>query len=360
MGEARAPRRSRRAGQGIGGRQGDRSADPRREGRAHPGAQRHQFDDRRAGGGGVPRQAGWDGRGDRRDRVRHEARPRAHGRGARRWARSRYRPADYLRSGLAAAHARLRAVHPRADASARLGDAGHDGRRAAHRFDRRRARNHEVVHAALQLPPLHDRGSEAGTRDGVTSIQMDIKVERLDWSVISQALEKARKARVHILDIMQQAMPHPRSQLSKYAPRIITIQIRPDKIGDLIGPKGKTIRGIQEQTGAEINVDDSGLVTIAGVGEAAERARDMVSGIVQEPEVGKVYEGVVKSTTAFGAFVEIIPGVEGLLHISELQHGRTEKTEDVVKKGDHLKVKLLEVDERGRMRLSRKALIEKN
>jgi polyribonucleotide nucleotidyltransferase len=200
----------------------------------------------------------------------------------------------------------------------------------------------------------------AGTRDGVTSIQMDIKVERLDFAVISQALEKARKARVHILDIMQQAMPQPRSQLSKYAPRIITIQIRPDKIGDLIGPKGKTIRGIQEQTGAEINVDDSGLVTIAGVGEAAERARDMVSGIVQEPEVGKVYEGVVKSTTAFGAFVEIIPGVEGLLHISELQHGRTEKTEDVVKKGDHLKVKLLEVDERGRMRLSRKALLEKN
>jgi polyribonucleotide nucleotidyltransferase len=165
---------------------------------------------------------------------------------------------------------------------------------------------------------------------------------------------------VHILDIMQQAMAEPRSQLSKYAPRIITVQIRPDKIGDLIGPKGKTIRGIQEQTGAEINVDDNGLVTIAGVGEAAERARDMVQGIVQEPEVGKVYEGIVKSTTAFGAFVEIIPGVEGLLHISELQHGRTEKTEDVVKKGDHLKVKLLEVDERGRMRLSRKALIEKN
>src|SRR6266550_3562951 len=200
----------------------------------------------------------------------------------------------------------------------------------------------------------------AGTRDGVTSIQMDIKVERLDWKVIAEALEKAKTARVHILDVMQQTMAQPRSQLSKYAPRILTIQIRPDKIGDVIGPKGKTIRGIQEQTGAEINVDDTGLVTISGVGEAAERARDMVSGIVQEPEVGKVYAGVVKSTTAFGAFVEILPGVEGLLHISELQHGRTEKTEDVVKKGDHLKVKLLEVDERGRMRLSRKALIEKN
>ena len=200
----------------------------------------------------------------------------------------------------------------------------------------------------------------AGTKDGVTSIQMDIKVEKLDWKVISEALDKAKTARLHILDIMQHAMPEPRSQLSKYAPRILTIQIRPDKIGDLIGPKGKTIRGIQEQTGAQINVEDTGVVTISGVGEAAERARDMVSGLMQEPEVGRIYEGVVKSTTAFGAFVEIIPGVEGLLHISELQHGRTEKTEDVVKKGDHLKVKLLEVDERGRMRLSRKALIEKN
>src|SRR6266545_4583074 len=199
----------------------------------------------------------------------------------------------------------------------------------------------------------------AGTRQGVTSIQMDIKIQGLDFRIVSEALDKAKKARLHILDIMDQAIPKPRSQLSKYAPRIITIQIRPDKIGDLIGPKGKTIRGIQEQTGAEINVDDNGLVTISAVGEGGERARDMVSALVQEPEVGKVYEGVVKSTTAFGAFVEIIPGVEGLLHISELQHGRTEKTEDVVKKGDHVRVKLLEVDERGRMRLSRKALLEK-
>jgi polyribonucleotide nucleotidyltransferase len=200
----------------------------------------------------------------------------------------------------------------------------------------------------------------AGTREGVTSIQMDIKIEGLDFKIITDALEKAKKARLHILDIMQQTIPTPRSQLSKYAPRIITMQIRPDKIGDLIGPKGKTIRGIQEQTGAEINVDDTGLVTISAVGEGGERARDMIAGLIQEPEVGKIYEGVVKSTTAFGAFVEITPGVEGLLHISELQHGRTEKTEDVVKRGDHVRVKLLEVDERGRMKLSRKALIEKN
>ncbi|HXF95268.1 MAG TPA: polyribonucleotide nucleotidyltransferase [Gemmatimonadales bacterium] len=199
----------------------------------------------------------------------------------------------------------------------------------------------------------------AGTREGVTSIQMDIKIEGLDFRIISEALEKARAARLHILDIMDRTVPAPRAQLSKYAPRIITIQIPPDKIGDLIGPKGKTIRALQEQTGAEINVDDSGLVTISSVGDGGERARDIIAGMIQTPEVGKVYEGVVKSTTAFGAFVEILPGVEGLLHISELQHGRTERTEDVVKKGDRVRVKLLEVDERGRMRLSRKALLEK-
>jgi polyribonucleotide nucleotidyltransferase len=135
------------------------------------------------------------------------------------------------------------------------------------------------------------------------------------------------------------------------------VQINPEKIGDLIGPKGKTIRGIQDETGAEISVDDSGTVTIAAVGgEAMERARQMVQAITQEPVVGEVYEGLVKSTTAFGAFVEILPGTEALLHISEMRHGRTEKTEDVVKKGDRVKVKLIDRDERGRLRLSMKAL----
>jgi polyribonucleotide nucleotidyltransferase len=199
----------------------------------------------------------------------------------------------------------------------------------------------------------------AGTRKGVTSIQMDIKIEGLDFAIIAQALDKARTARLHILDIMEKALPQPRTQLSKYAPRILTIQIPQDRIGDIIGPKGKTIRSIQEQTGAQINVDDSGLITVSGVGEAGERARDIIASMVQVPEVGTIYEGTVKSTTAFGAFIEILPGVEGLLHISELQHGRTERTEDVVKKGDTVRVKLLEVDERGRMRLSRKALLDK-
>jgi polyribonucleotide nucleotidyltransferase len=201
----------------------------------------------------------------------------------------------------------------------------------------------------------------AGTERGITSIQMDIKIEGLDLTIMEQALEKARKGRLHILTEMAKALPGPRTELSKYAPRIFTMQIKPDKIGDVIGPKGKTIRGIQDATGAKISIEDSGVVTISAVGgEAGEKARAMVAAITTEPEVGRTYEGPVKSTTAFGAFVEILPGVEGLLHISELQHGRTEKTEDVVKKGDIVQVKLLEVDERGRMKLSRKALLPKD
>jgi polyribonucleotide nucleotidyltransferase len=201
----------------------------------------------------------------------------------------------------------------------------------------------------------------AGTTAGITSIQMDIKIEGLDLKIMEEALEKARKARLHILKEMEKALPRHRAELSPFAPRIITLMVKPDKIGDIIGPKGKTIRGIQDATGAKISIEDSGLVTIAAVGgEAGEKARQMIQSMVAEPEVGKVYEGPVKSTTAFGAFVEIMPGVEGLLHISELQHSRTEKTEDVVKKGDVVKVKLLEVDEKGRMKLSRKALIAKD
>jgi polyribonucleotide nucleotidyltransferase len=200
----------------------------------------------------------------------------------------------------------------------------------------------------------------AGTEKGITSIQMDIKILGLDLDTMKQALEKARVGRLHILKQMAKALPAPRTELSQYAPRIFTMQIKPDKIGDVIGPKGKTIRGIQDATGARISIEDSGVVTISAVGgEAGEKARAMVAAITTEPEVGRTYEGPVKSTTAFGAFVEILPGVEGLLHISELQHGRTEKTEDVVKKGDIVQVKLLEVDERGRMKLSRKALLPK-
>jgi len=198
----------------------------------------------------------------------------------------------------------------------------------------------------------------AGTAEGITSIQMDIKIQGLSLDLMTEALEQARRGRLHILGEMKKALPEPRADLSPYAPRIVTMSINPEKIGDLIGPKGKTIRGIQEETGAEITVDDTGTVTIAAVGgEAMERARQMVAAITAEPEIGTVYEGTVKSTTAFGAFVEIMPGTEGLVHISELQHGRTEKTEDVVKRGDRVKVKLVDRDERGRIRLSMKALV---
>jgi polyribonucleotide nucleotidyltransferase len=196
----------------------------------------------------------------------------------------------------------------------------------------------------------------AGTRKGVTSIQMDIKIEGLTLEIMRDALQRAKKGRMHILDIMERALPQHRGELSKWAPRITTLQINPEKIGEVIGPKGKTIRAIQEETGTTISIEDTGVVTIASVsGEGAERARQRISEMTQEPEVGRTYDGVVKSTTAFGAFVEILPGVEGLCHISELQEGRTEKTEDVVKKGDVVRVKLLSIDEKGKMRLSRKA-----
>ena len=198
----------------------------------------------------------------------------------------------------------------------------------------------------------------AGTRDGVTSIQMDIKIEGLTVDLLSEALERAHKGRMHILEQMGQALETHREDLSDWAPRIVSIQINPEKIGEIIGPKGKTIRAIQEESGASIDIDDSGIVKIAAVdGEAGARAREMIEAIVKDPEVGRIYEGPVKNTTTFGAFVEIMPGTEGLCHISELQEGRTEKTEDVVTKGDIVRVKLLSIDEKGRLRLSRKAAL---
>jgi polyribonucleotide nucleotidyltransferase len=199
----------------------------------------------------------------------------------------------------------------------------------------------------------------AGTREGVTSIQMDIKLEEgLSIDLLREALRKAYTGRMHILDEMDKALAAPRPEMSPYAPRIITIKVPVAKIGEIIGPKGKTIRAIQESTGASINIDDDGTVTIAAVGrEAGEMARRMIAGMTEEAEVGRIYDGVVKNTTAFGAFVEILPGTEGLLHISEIQEGRLDKTEDALKKGDAVQVKLLSIDEKGRLRLSRKAAL---
>ncbi len=199
----------------------------------------------------------------------------------------------------------------------------------------------------------------AGTRAGVTSIQMDIKIEGLTAEILGEALERAHQARLHILDIMDQTIARPREELSPHAPRITSIQVNPEKIGEIIGPKGKTIRAIQEETGTKIDIEDSGIVKVAAVsGEAAARAREMIEAIVQEPEVGRIYQGPVKNTTTFGAFVEILPGVEGLVHISELAGKRVEKTEDILKRGVVTRVKLLSIDEKGRLRLSRKAALE--
>ncbi|MCZ0933842.1 MAG: polyribonucleotide nucleotidyltransferase [Gemmatimonadetes bacterium] len=198
----------------------------------------------------------------------------------------------------------------------------------------------------------------AGTERGITAVQMDIKADGLSVDTLREALARARDARLRILAAMNETLEAAREEMSPHAPRIVTLQINPQKIGEVIGPKGKTIRMIQEETGTEVNIDDSGTVTIAAPsGAGAQHAREMVEGIVQEPEVGRIYRGVVKNTTDFGAFVEIIPGVEGLCHISELEEGRTAKTEDVVSPGDEVKVKLLAVDDRGRLKLSRRAAL---
>ncbi|MEX0936067.1 MAG: polyribonucleotide nucleotidyltransferase [Gemmatimonadota bacterium] len=199
----------------------------------------------------------------------------------------------------------------------------------------------------------------AGTRAGVTSIQMDMKVEGLTTEILDEALKRANRARLHILDIMDQTIAEPREELSPHAPRITSMQVNPEKLGEIIGPKGKTIRAIQDETGAKIDIEDSGVVKIAAVsGEAASRAREMIEAIVQEPEVGRIYEGPVKNTTTFGAFIEILPGTEGLCHISELKDERVENTEDVLTRGTITRVKLLAIDEKGRLRLSRRAAVE--
>ena len=198
----------------------------------------------------------------------------------------------------------------------------------------------------------------AGTERGITAVQMDIKVDGLSVETMRDALARAREARLKILQAMNETLPKPREEMSPHAPRIVTVQVNPQKIGDVIGPKGKTIRMIQEETGTDVNIEDTGVVTIAAPsGEAAQHAKGMVEAIVEEPEVGRIYRGV-KNTTDFGAFVEIIPGVEGLCHISELEQGRTSKTEDVVSPGDEVEVKLLAVDDRGRLKLSRRAALE--
>jgi polyribonucleotide nucleotidyltransferase len=201
----------------------------------------------------------------------------------------------------------------------------------------------------------------AGTRDGITALQMDIKIQSVDWKVMEQALEQARAGRLHILDCMARETEaelegfQPRSELSRYAPRVQVIQIKPDRIRDVIGPGGKVIRAIQETTSTKIDIDDSGLVTIFSPdSDALERAEAMVQELTQEAELDRIYLGKVKRITDFGAFVEIFPGTDGLVHISHLAEGRVERVEDVVSEGDEVLAKCIDIDPSGRIRLSRK------
>jgi len=199
----------------------------------------------------------------------------------------------------------------------------------------------------------------AGTRNGITSLQMDIKLKRgLNHEILSAALEKARAARNKILDVMESAMAAPRQELSAYAPRITVLTINPDKIRDIIGPGGKVIRRIQEETGANIDIDDDGTVKVAAFdAEGGARAVEIIRGLTEDPEVGAVYDGIVRRIQSFGAFVEILPNKDGLVHISELDLKRVERVEDVVREGDRIKVKVLSVDPEGKVRLSRKAVL---
>jgi polyribonucleotide nucleotidyltransferase len=197
-----------------------------------------------------------------------------------------------------------------------------------------------------------------GTTQGITAFQMDIKVGGLTIDLMSRALEQAKRARLFVLDKMNQAISAPRPELSPYAPRIISIKIPIDKIGEVIGPGGKMIRSIIEATGAKIDIEDDGTVTIASVDQSAgEAARDRVLALIEEAEVGKVYTGKVKRIAAFGAFVEILPNVDGLVHISELENHRVARVEDVVNIGDEVMVKVIGIDPEGKVRLSRRVLL---
>ncbi|MBU0607002.1 MAG: S1 RNA-binding domain-containing protein, partial [Armatimonadetes bacterium] len=198
-----------------------------------------------------------------------------------------------------------------------------------------------------------------GTVEGITAFQMDVKIAGVSREIMSRALAQAREGRLHILGEMAKTIGSVREDLSAYAPRITSIQIKPDRIRDIIGPGGRVIRGIQEQTGTKITVDDTGKVDVAATDRgAAEKAIGMIRELTQEAEIGKLYVGVVKRITDFGAFVEIFPGTDGLIHISHLAKERVEKVTDVVNEGDEVLVRVIDIDKAGKIRLSRKEAIE--
>ncbi|MDE2322338.1 MAG: polyribonucleotide nucleotidyltransferase [candidate division NC10 bacterium] len=199
----------------------------------------------------------------------------------------------------------------------------------------------------------------AGTRKGITALQLDIKTQGITPSLMPKALDQARRARLHILDQMDRAIAEPRPNMSAYAPRIITLMIPVDKIRDVIGPGGKVIRGIVADSGAKIDVSDDGRIEIASVDEeAAQKALSIISKIVEVPEVGKVYQGKVVKIMDFGAFVQILPGTDGLLHISQIAEHRVKRVEDILSEGDEVMVKVIDVDKNGKIRLSRKEVVQ--
>jgi len=200
----------------------------------------------------------------------------------------------------------------------------------------------------------------AGSRNGITAVQMDIKIEGVSFEIIQKALNQAKEARLYTLDIMDKTLDKPRPQLSAYAPRIISMKVPVEHIGIIIGPGGKTIREIIDKTGATIDIEDDGTITIATVDEeSGQRAKKIIESLTQEPEVGKTYIGKVKRVMNYGALVEILPGREGLLHISEISPKRINRVEDVLKVGDEVEVKLMKIEPDGRLDLSRKAIYVK-
>jgi polyribonucleotide nucleotidyltransferase len=200
-----------------------------------------------------------------------------------------------------------------------------------------------------------------GTKKGITSIQMDIKISGLTTEIMARALEQARVGRIHILGKMAETIAEPRKEISQYAPRITTIMIRPEFIKNVIGPGGKVIKDIIARTGCAINIEDSGRVDIASSSqEAVQQAISMVQALTREAEVGKIYLGTVRKIAEFGAFVELFPGTDGLIHISELSDKRVKSVSDVLKEGDEVMVKVISIDKTGKIRLSRKeALAER-
>jgi polyribonucleotide nucleotidyltransferase len=195
----------------------------------------------------------------------------------------------------------------------------------------------------------------AGTANGITGFQLDVKIGGVGAEILSGALEQARQGRLFILERMADALAAPRPQLSTHAPRIITMRISPDKIREVIGPGGKVIRGIIEKTGVNIDIEDDGRINIASADEkAAQAAIAIIKGITAEAEIGKIYQGKVKKITDFGAFVEIFPGTDGLVHISQLAEHRVKSVSEVLKEGEEVLVKVLEIDKQGRVKLSRR------